>query len=71
MLQAGHQGLSQFFPKESCYEKKWTDQVKMYRDKWEPSEYSVLCSRLDVLLTESMGLGKKKTHLNIDPVPRV
>ena len=50
--------------------KKCADQVKRYRDKWEPTEHSVLCSKhfegscfeQGTLLMQSLGLGKKKKH---------
>ncbi len=34
------------FPSNSALRKKWVDQVKRHRDKWEPTAYSVLCSQL-------------------------
>ena len=57
--------------------KKWVDQVKMYRDKWEPTEHSVLCSKhfekscfeQGTLLMQSLGLGKKKACLKPDALP--
>ena len=57
--------------------KKWADQVKRHRGKWEPTEHSMLCSKhfeqscfeKDTFLTQSLGLGKKKARLNPDAVP--
>ena len=57
--------------------KKWADEVKRYRDKWEPTEHSVLCSKhfegsffeQGTLLVQSLGLGKKKACLKPDAVP--
>lgn len=71
-------GVSLFrFPRDRVMRKKWADQVKRHRAKWEPTDYSALCSRhfeqscfrLDTLLTQSLGLGKKKASLNPDAVP--
>ena len=33
------------FPKDKARRKKWADQVKRHRDKWEPTDHSVLCSK--------------------------
>ena len=30
------------FPKDARLKKKWTDQVRRTRDKWQPAEHSVL-----------------------------
>ena len=57
--------------------KKRIDQVKRHRDKSEPTEYSVLCSlhfeqscfRADTILTQWLGLGKKKATLKPIAVP--
>lgn len=65
------------FPRDSVLRKKWVDQVKRHRDKWVPTEYSVLCSQHfeqgcfmpDTILSESLGLGKKKSCLKHDAVP--
>ena len=65
------------FPNDEVLRKKWMDQVKRHRDKWEPTEYSVLCSlhfeqscfTADTILTQSLGLGKKKATLKPDAVP--
>ena len=46
-------GISLFlFPKDSSMRKKWADlvktrvyNVKRHREKWEPTEHSVLCSK--------------------------
>ena len=51
--------------------------MKRHRDKWEPTAYSVLCSRHfeqscfedSTLLSLSLGLGKKKARLKTDAVP--
>ena len=72
------EGVSLFhFPKDSVMRKKWADQVKKIRDKWEPTDHSVLCSKhfeescfeTDTLLMGSLGLGKKKIYLKADAVP--
>lgn len=65
------------FPSDSALRKKWVDQVKRHRDKWEPTEYSVLCSQHfeqacfmpDTILSQSLGLGKKRACLKPDAVP--
>ena len=71
-------GISLFkFPKDKLMRKKWADQVKRHREKWEPTDHSVLCSKhfeescfsSDQLLTVSLGLGKKKASLKSDAVP--
>ena len=51
--------------------------AKSYRDKWKPTQYSVLCSlhfeqscfTADTKLTQSLGLGKRKEKLKPDAVP--
>ena len=51
--------------------------MKRHRDKWKPTEYSVLfslhfeqsCFTADTILTQSLGLGKKKATLKPDAVP--
>ena len=56
--------------------KKWIHQVKRHRDKLEPTEYSVFCSlhfkqscfTADTILTQLLGLGKKKATLKPDAV---
>ena len=48
--------------------KKWADQVKRHRGKWEPTEHSVLWSKhfeqssfeKDTFLTQSLGQGEKE-----------
>ncbi len=65
------------FPSNSALRKKWVDQVKRHRDKWEPTAYSVLCSQhfepscfmADSILSQSLGLGKKRACLKPDAVP--
>ena len=59
--------------------KKWADQVKRTRDKWDgPTDHSVLCSshfeehcfEADMKLAESLGVeSKKKPRLKPDAVP--
>ena len=59
--------------------KKWIDQVKRHRDKWEPTDYSVLCSQHfekscfmpSPALMLSLGVGKKKPFLKPDAVPTI
>ncbi len=65
------------FPSNSALRKKWVDQVKRHRDKWEPTAYSVLhsqyfepsCFMADSILSQSLGLGKKRACLKPDAVP--
>ena len=65
------------FPRDKTLRKKWIDQVKRHRDKWEPTDYSVLCSNHfekscfmpDRVLMQSLGMGKKKPCLKPDAVP--
>ncbi len=65
------------FPSNSALMKKWVDQVKRHRDKWEPTAYSVLCSQhfepscfmADSILSQSLGFGKKRACLKPDAVP--
>lgn len=65
------------FPKDVALRKKWADQVKRTRDKWEPTEHSVLCSdhfedscfEQDCKLSIAMGLGKRKPRLKADAIP--
>ena len=67
------------FPKEKTLRKRWADQVKRHRDKWDPTDHSVLCSKhfeescfaVDTLLAETLGLRKKKARLNLDAVPTI
>ena len=69
--------LVYMFPSSSALRKKWVDQVKRHRDKVEPTEYSVLCSQhfepscfmADSILSQSLGLGKKRACLKPDAVP--
>ena len=71
-------GVSLFsFPRDPTLRKKWADQVKRTRAKWEASDYSVLCSKQfahqcfhqDSKLSASMGLGKRKACLKSDAIP--
>ena len=73
-------GISLFgFPKDASLRKKWADQVRRTRDKWEPSQRSVLCSKHfedwcfdpGSKLSEAMGLGKTKARLNADAIPTI
>lgn len=65
------------FPSDVALRKKWADQVKRTRDKWEPTDHSVLCSNhfenscfeQDSNLSIAMGLGKRKPRLKVDAVP--
>ena len=71
-------GISLFrFPKNALLRKKWAEQVRRTRAKWEPTKYSVLCSahftedcfELSSKLSVSLGLGKRKAGLKADAVP--
>lgn len=65
------------FPSDMALRKLWVDKVKRYREKWEPTKYSVLCSQHfeqdcfmpDSILSQSLGLGKKRICLKPDAVP--
>ena len=65
------------FPNDEVQRKKWIDPVKRHRDKWKPTEYSLLCSlhfeqscfTADTILTQSLGLRKKKATLKPDAIP--
>ena len=49
------------FPKDSGLRKKWADQVRRTRDKWEPTDHSSFeehCFEIYSKLSESLGLGK-------------
>ena len=67
------------FPKDSGLRKKWADQVRRTRDKWEPTDHSRLCSKhfeehcfeIYSKLSESLGLGKVKSLLKPDAVPTI
>ena len=65
-------GVSLFhFPHDPVLNKQWADQVRKTRDKWEPTDYSVLCNKhfeehcfeIDNQLAIAMGLGKRKPRL--------
>lgn len=75
-------GVSLFlFPKDPQMRKKWADQVKRTRDKWDgPTDHSVLCSchfeehcfEAEMRLAESLGVEyKKKSRLKSDAVPTI
>ena len=67
------------FPKDSCLRKKWADHVKRTGDKWEPTDYFMLCSKhfeeycfeIYSKLSESLGLGKIKSLLKPDADPTI
>ena len=70
-------GVSIFhFPKDPVLRKKWADQVRRTRDKWEPTDNSVLCSKhfedgsfeLDSQLAKAMGM-KRKVRLKPNALP--
>ena len=70
-------GVSIFhFPKDPVLRKKWADQVRRTRDKWEPTDNSVLCSKhfedgcfeLDSQLAKAMGM-KRKVRLKPNGLP--
>lgn len=76
--ESGKDGASLFkFPKDENMRKKWADQVKRTREKWEPTKHSVLCRKhfedwcfeQDSKLYDSFGLGKKQSRLKSDAVP--
>ena len=68
-------GVSLFlFPKDPVIFKKWAQQVQRGRDKWKPSQHSVLCSchfapECYEPSTEVLGLEKQKPRLKGDAVP--
>ena len=72
-------GVSLFmFPKKESLRKKWADEVRRTREKWEPTEHSVLCSKhfeahcfeQCTKLSETVGMVKKiKPQLKADAVP--
>ena len=72
-------GISLFgFPKDSSLRKKWADQVRRTRDKWEPTDHSVLCSKhfedhcLEPFSKLSTSLGLKvKQLLKADAIPTI
>ena len=67
------------FPKDPSLRKKWADQVRRTRDKWEPTDYSHLCSKHFEHccfepysnLSLAMGLGKRKSLLKPSAVPTI
>lgn len=67
------------FPKDPIGRKKWADQVRRTRDKWEPTNHSRLCSKHFEdhcfepysKLSESLGLSKVKSLLKPDAVPTI
>lgn len=74
-------GFSLFhFPKDANLRKKWADQVSRTRDKWMPSDHSVLCSKHfeescfeeSTRLSIAMGMEKRmKPRLKPDAVPTI
>ena len=55
------------FPKNPELRKKWADQVKRTRDKWEPTAYSYLCSKH--FEDNSLGVGKVRALLKPGAIP--
>ena len=40
-------GISPFgFPEDLLLRKKWADQVRKTKDKWEPTEHFVICKNI-------------------------
>jgi hypothetical protein len=74
-------GCSLFlFPKDAGLRKKWTDQVRRTRDKWMPTDHSVLCNKhfenscfeQSTKISEAMGMRKSmKPRLKPDAVPTI
>lgn len=74
-------GVSLFsFPKDPQLSKKWSEQVKRTRDKWDgPTKYSFLCSchfkeecfEVEKKLAESLGVGKWKARLKPGAIPTI
>ena len=74
-------GCSLFlFPKDASLRKKWAAQVRRTRDKWMPTDHSVLCNKHfedscfeeSTRLSEAMGMGKRmKPRLKPDAVPTI
>ncbi len=71
-------GVSLFlFPKEPTLRKKWAAQVRRTRDKWEPTDSSVVCSKhfedhcfeQDNKIALAMGLNKRKPRLMPNALP--
>ena len=71
-------GVSLFlFPKDPVIFKKWAQQVQRGRDKWKPSQHSVLCSchfapecyEPSTEVAKSLGLEMQKPRLKGDAVP--
>ena len=67
------------FLKDPIKRKRWVDQVRRARDKWEPTDHSRLCSKHSEdhcfepysKLSASLGLGKVKSLLKPDAVPTI
>ena len=71
-------GVSLFkFPGNPQLRKKWVEQVKRLRDKWEPTEHSVLCSahfdiscfEADSVISQTPGFEKRKVRLKAGAIP--
>ena len=67
-------------PKDPELRKKWADQVKQTRDKWEPTDHSYLCSKHfegDCMLpaiqqaSRILGVGKVRVLLKTGAIPTV
>ncbi len=58
------------FPKDPTLRKKWADQVRRTRDKWEPTDkhFEDDCFELDSKLAKAMGL-KMKVRLRPNALP--
>ena len=72
-------GVSLFlFPKDPCMKKKWASAVRRTRDKWEPTNHSVLCSKhfepkcfkQTPQVAQSLGM-KIKAQLEPDAIPTI
>ena len=67
------------FPKDPGLRKKWGDQVKRTRDKWEPTDHSCICSKHFEetcfqpysKFTESLGMGKVRALLKPGGIPTI
>jgi len=65
------------FPSGVALRKKWVDQARRHRNKWKPTAYSVRCSQhfesacfmVNSILSQSLGLGKKRACLKPDAIP--
>ncbi len=67
------------FPKEPGLRKKWADQVKRTRSKWEPTDHSKLCSKHFEKhcienygrLSESLGIVNVRALLKPGAIPTI